>query len=183
MREKQHRATLDAAMLGSDKMAVYTVHEPPGQGSGGLSYAMRFVFIRDAFSWGAFLFGPFWMLRHRMWLMLAIYLGAAAVLGVAARLVGGSSGLWIFLALLVALFLGVEGASLRRWTLDRRGWSGRGVVIGDDLEAAERRYFDAWIARERSPRAVPRVAAGGGRVPASGSPEVIGLFPESGVRP
>ena len=34
---------------------------------------------------------------------------------------------------------------MRRWTLARRGWKNLGVVVGDDLEAAERRFFDAWV--------------------------------------
>jgi hypothetical protein len=142
---------------------------------------MRFVFIRDGFSWGAFLFGPFWMLRHRMWLMLAAYLGTAAALGFAVEWVDPSMTLWGLMGLLLALFVGVEGTTLRRWTLDRRGWVGRGVVVGDDVEAAERRYFDAWIAREESPRAAATSAI---RSPlhTSSSPGVIGLFPESGMQ-
>ena len=33
----------------------------------------RFKFVRDGFSWGAFLFGPLWMVRHRLWLVLVLY--------------------------------------------------------------------------------------------------------------
>src|SRR5262249_39216639 len=150
-----------------ERMPVYTVHEPPRSSGDPLSHAMRFVFIRDGFSWGAFLFGPLWMLRHRMWLILTVYLGIAAALGLAVEWVGPSMALWSLTGLLLALFVGIEGTTLRRWTLDRRGWAGRGVVVGDDVEAAERRYFGAWIAREESARvAVPATSASAPRMSA-----------------
>ena len=52
---------------------------------------------------------------------------------------------------LIALLIGFEGPTLRRWTLARRGWINHGVVVADDEESAERRFFDAWIAREARP--------------------------------
>ena len=53
-------------------MAVYTVHEPPLRGAPAPD-PERFVFVRDGFSFWALLFGPLWMLRHRMWLVLLGY--------------------------------------------------------------------------------------------------------------
>jgi hypothetical protein len=161
-------------------MAVYTVHEPlPRQGDM-RAHAMGFVFVRDAFSWAAFLFGPLWMLRHRMWLALAIYLVVAFVLALAVDLVGASAGLTVLVGLLLALFLGMEAASLRRWALDRRGWAARGVVVGEDVEAAERRYFGARMVRDQPPAATTK-PDGTAPMPASAAPEVIGLFPDPGV--
>src|SRR5262249_57475782 len=54
-------------------MAVYTVHEPPLKRDELAVDPDRFVFVRDGFSFWAFLFGPLWMLRHRMWLVLLGY--------------------------------------------------------------------------------------------------------------
>jgi hypothetical protein len=56
-------------------MAVYTVHEPPPKPYEQASDPERFDFVRDGFSFWAFLFGPLWMLRHRMWLVLVGYVG------------------------------------------------------------------------------------------------------------
>ena len=46
--------------------------------------------------------------------------------------------------LLIALLMGLEAATLKRWTLARRGWRQLDVVIADDEDAAERRFFDRW---------------------------------------
>src|SRR5258708_6987549 len=51
-------------------MSVYTVHEPPLPAGAAASDVERFAFVRDGFSWWAFLLAPLWMLRHRMWLVL-----------------------------------------------------------------------------------------------------------------
>src|SRR5258707_14497536 len=59
-------------------MAVYTVHEPPPKRFEQASDPERFDFVRDGFSFSAFVFGPLWMLWHRMWLVLLGYIGVSA---------------------------------------------------------------------------------------------------------
>ena len=81
---------------------------------------------------------------------------------------------------LVALLIGFEAGTLRRFTLARRGWTNVGVVVGDDRELAERRFFDAWV-RTEPPAPSGGTAAGSGLRMAPLSPEVIGLFPEPGA--
>ena len=61
-------------MWWSGTMAVYTVHEPPPKRFQSEPDPDRFVFVRDGFSFWAFLLGPLWMLRHRMWLVLIAYM-------------------------------------------------------------------------------------------------------------
>ena len=86
--------------------------------------------------------------------------------------------------LLVAILLGLEGATLRRWTLRRRGFRNVGVVVGDDLEEAERRFFGTWVARDHvqpaPPPQAPPAPPTGPRVPRAHS-DVVGLFPEPGA--
>ena len=45
----------------------------------------------------------------------------------------------------MALILGFEASSLRRWTLERAGWTMVGSVTGPSLEASERAFFDNWL--------------------------------------
>jgi len=159
-------------------MAVYTVHEPPRRNDDALAHTERFVFVRDGFSWPAFLFAPLWMLRHRLWLAFVVYLLVVFALGAATRILG--AGDWVLaISVLVSLLVGFEASTLRRYGLARRRWNTVGVVVGDDLEAAERRFFDAW-ASGRVPRPAPAPAAG----PAAPAPTgpIIGLFPEPGAR-
>ena len=54
--------------------AIYTVHEPPLKPDESAPDPDRFVFVRDGFSFWAFLLAPLWMLRHRLWLVLLGYL-------------------------------------------------------------------------------------------------------------
>lgn len=128
-------------------MAVYWVLEPPAGSKGGGVTPERFVFLQDGFSWAAFVFGPLWMIRRRLWLGLLGYVVILVALEAAIRLVGAPSGARIAVAFLFALLIGLEGASLRRWTLVRRGWRDLGVVVADDREAAEWRFFSAWTDR------------------------------------
>jgi hypothetical protein len=163
-------------------MSVYTVHEPP-QRYADAPDAERFVFVRDGFSFWAFLFGPLWMLRHRMWLVLIGYVVISIAIQILVRASGAAAATGSFIALLV----GLEAGTLRRFTLSRRGWKNIGVVSGDDLEDAERRFFDAWIGRAVAqpapPAAVATPIAPANPMPrAPRAPDVVGLFPEPGAR-
>ena len=64
-------------------MAVYTVHEPPLKRYETDADPERFVFVRDGFSFWAFLLGPLWMLRHRMWLAARMRRVLSAILAFA----------------------------------------------------------------------------------------------------
>jgi hypothetical protein len=165
-------------------MAVYTVHEPPLKG-GATPEPERFVFVRDGFSFWALLFGPLWMLRHRMVLVLLGYLAVVAALAILLR-VSGSAGVGSTVWTLLALLLGFEAATLRRFTLRRRRFRNVGVVVGDDLELAERRFYDAWIRGSSRDQAATRDEAvatySAARLPDPSSP-VLGLFPEPGASP
>jgi hypothetical protein len=83
----------------------------------------------------------------------------------------------------VAILVGLEAATLRRWTLNRRGWKNIGVVVGEDVESAERRFFADWIGTNQTmPQAgIGKASASGAvRMPKDDSQDIIGLFPESG---
>jgi hypothetical protein len=166
-------------------MSVFTVHEPPLRAADSVPDPERFVFVRDGFYFWAFVLTPLWMLWHRMWLVLLIYLivavGANSVMHYADLDAGGV----VAVQLLISLLVGFEASTLRRFTLARRGWKNVGVVAGDGAEAAERRFFDAWATSAAS-RAAERSSAASAAPPPS-SPRaaqpsgIIGLFPEPGA--
>ncbi len=165
-------------------MAVYTVHQPPLRANEDAPAPERFAFVRDGFSFWAFLFGPLWMLRYRMWLVLVLYVALAVLLQLGLHLVGAAEGVRVMTALLIALLIGLEAATLRRFTLARRRWREVGVIVSDDLEAAERRFFagfgPSWpgsAAGERTREPVPPVAPRR----ADSAPDVVGLFPDAGA--
>jgi hypothetical protein len=161
-------------------MAIYTVYEPPLR-STDARYPDRFVFVRDGFFWSAFLFAPLWMLRHRLWPALVLYVAVAVAIGAGAQFFRLPAGITVAVGFLLSLLIGFEASTLRRWALARHKWTNVGVVVGDDLELAERRFFDAWIRH-----APPWRSAQPNPAPSLRSPpesDVIGLFPQPGGRP
>lgn len=165
-------------------MSVYTVHEPPEA----LPDAERFVFVRDGFSFWAFIAAPLWMLRHRMWLVLAGYVLLTIVLIPLLVLLGASDVALAVVALSIALLVGLEASTLRRFTLWSHGWRNVAIISGHDVEDAERRFFDSWLRRrsgqsESNEAKPPPLPPSGTNTPrASQSPDVLGLFPEPGAR-
>jgi hypothetical protein len=168
-------------------MPAYTVHEPPlRDGDDDAAAADRFVFVRDGFSMWAFLFAPLWMMWRRLWLVLLLYVVLIVALQVGLWALGASGLVKFIVGVLVALLIGFEGPSLRRWTFARRGWINHGVVVADSEEAAERRFFDAWVGREARTAAPVATAGMSPQMPyrtAADPPDVIGLFPEPQSRP
>ena len=167
-------------------MSVYTVHEPPSRAGAATPDAERFAFVRDGFSWWAFLFAPLWMLRHRMWLALIGYVVVAAAIEIPVKMSGAPALASSLIGILLGFLVGLEAGTLRRFTLNRRGWKNLGVVSGDDLEDAERRFFDAWLRRTNSPSGAPHAPTPPPSPAAlfrrgTQGPDVIGLFPEPGA--
>jgi len=169
-------------------MSVYTVHEPPLRAAQATPNPERFIFVRDGFYFWAFVFSALWMLWHRMWLILLIYVAVVVGLETSLRYLGVSRPLLGFIGILIALLVGIEAATLRRFKLARRGWKNIGVVSGDNLEDAERRFFDAWIRRTSGARPEPTASPSGpppspppSAPRASPAPDIVGLFPEPGA--
>src|SRR5258708_28604881 len=102
-------------------MTVYMVFEPPRRGADPVKHAERIVFIRDRFSWSAFLFAPLWMLWRRLWLVLIGYVVVIAALMVGLTWLGAGPNAQFWALALISLLIGFEAATLRRWTLLPRG--------------------------------------------------------------
>ena len=162
-------------------MPVYTVHAPSAPAS--REDTDRFVFLRDGFHFWAMVFGPLWLLWHRLWLVLLGYLAVGTVLVVALALLGAPSNARGAVLLLLALLMGLEAASLRRWTYSRRKWQFIDFIVADDKESAERQFFHRWT-EDAGPSVPPSytvpMTPHPARAPGGGSQGIIGLFPEPG---
>jgi hypothetical protein len=162
-------------------MPAFAVLEPPGQADG-IGHAERFVFLHEKFSLSAFLFGPLWMVSHKLWLELLAYLAGLAIVGPGLLALGVGWPAVIVVLALIQFLLGMEATSLVRSMLTRRGWRDGGVVIADDRDLAERRFFENRFAR-RAKAAAGAPIAPVPLPPAAAAPHrsgVIGLFPEPG---
>ncbi|HET7804501.1 MAG TPA: DUF2628 domain-containing protein [Pseudolabrys sp.] len=165
-------------------MPTYTVHAPQSTRTTDASRATeQFVFVRDGFYFWAFVLAPLWLLLHRLWLALLIYIVGYGALGVGLAVARAPSNVQLIVALLVALLVGFEASSIWRWTLARRRWTTLGFVVAEDAETAERRFFAEWQKRAAEvpspPPTEPKYSAPVRRGPPSPS-DVIGLFPEPG---
>src|SRR5882724_6097750 len=175
-------------------MPVFTVHGPSASG-GDVRLADKFVFVRDGFHFWALVFGPLWLLWNRLWLatigwivvITALHLGLGEL---------GAGRMTIWSAdVMVALLMGLEAASLQRWTFSRGKWRQLDIVIADDEESAERRFFDRWALAQRGANYVSLMVDRGGPPPTRSVPGqpfstpppplpqggMIGLFPEPGA--
>lgn len=166
-------------------MKTFLVFEPASGGKNSET-AEKIVFLREKFSWPALFFTPIWLLWHTLWLGFIAWLIAMFVIGVLTQLFGlhpGATALALWLPSAIAAF---EASEFRRRKLMRKGYKDAGVVVAEDLEDAERRFFEEWVqgaeaAARPQPRPVSPPAPAVAARPVQGNP-VIGLFPEPGGR-
>ena len=175
-------------------MPVYTVHAPVANNMD-FRATDRFAFVRDGFHVWAAILGVVWLAWHRLWLALIGWIVLMAVIDIAFVKLGVGGGIVFLVDVLLALLLGFEAASLKRWTLSRRKWRQLDIVVADDEEAAERRFFDRWTARQNMTSNDQLAVDRGAPPPTRDIPgqafskppspprddDIIGLFPEPGA--
>jgi Protein of unknown function (DUF2628) len=122
-------------------MPVYTVHAPRSYGTDVRTTPDRVVFVRDGFSIWAFLLGPVWLIWNRLWLALCGYIALQLAIEFALRFIHATQDTRFFVMFVIALLMGLEASTLRRWTLARRKWRQLDVVVARNREEAERRFF------------------------------------------
>jgi len=123
----------------------FAVHEAPNPPADRLERAVGLLFLKDGFSWPAALFTPLWLIAHRLWWALLGYLALVGLLFAAGSALALDAG-WVVLGLAALnLFVGLEAAPLRTWSLTRRGFSDLGSVTGRTLPECERRFIEAWL--------------------------------------
>lgn len=156
-------------------MALYSVFLPRDRSPEAVERGI--VLVRDGFSFSAMIFGPLWFLRHREWLGLIGWLLIAVLIGAGRTFAGPvvTGGL----ELIFVIATGIVAADVRRLSLWLFGHEELGAIEGDSIEAAERRFFEAWLPGR--PALTPTTAMPAGRSPARAD-GVPGFFPDSGVR-
>jgi len=103
-------------------MRSYTAHTKPDYPP---------VLLLEAWSWGAAIFGPFWLLAHRAWIP-AMAFGAAVLL----VMVLAPPGLGGLIGLGFGVLAGLLGRDAVRWSLERRGYLLTHVLAARDEDSA-----------------------------------------------
>ncbi len=117
-------------------MAFYSVH----LSGSGPEAAAEAAFVHQSFSWKAFFFGPFWLVRHRLWIALLVWAALYLVLILAARwLLSADAAFFIGLAL--QILLGLEAARLREAKLAAQGYHLAEIIAAPASDQAEIAFF------------------------------------------
>jgi len=116
---------------------IYTVHVRQWSAS----TDREAVFVREAFSWGAFFFSVLWALRYRMWLTAIFLFAVSVALSLASDLLQVDPITESALGVALALIIGWEANDWRRRSLARRGYVTAAVIAAENLLEAERRFF------------------------------------------
>jgi len=131
-------------------VTAYTVHQPLISAPDPLAQADQLRFVKDGFSWLAFLFPILWLIFHRMWLVLGVYLIAVSSLELVSAVIGLNEVALGVLAIATGFIVGSEGNNLRRWTLERSGHRMIAAISGRNLEVCELKFFSAWSPETRT---------------------------------
>lgn len=116
-------------------MRFFTLHERPADGGSDV------IAVASGFSWIAAFVPMIWLLWHRLWLGLALYLLFGLLLGAALDFGGIAEPAALVIGLAVSFLIGAMAADFRRWTYQRRGWRMLGVVMARNVDEAEARYM------------------------------------------
>lgn len=140
-------------------MRFYTIHERPAQTAGGDADVLA---IASGFRWWAAIMPIVWLLWHRLWLGLTLYLLFSVVLGTALALGDIAEPAATAIGLAVSLLIGFSAADYWRWTLERRGWRLVAVLRADAAVDAEELYL-----RNRGVGGAARAAAPSPHIPSA----------------
>lgn len=117
-------------------MMSYYVLTPPGSSNP----EKDTLFIRDGFSWMAFLFPLPWLLVRKLWMIAGVSV-IFYLLSVLAAEYWGLDALPLAFSFILSLWTGLEGGHVRAHWLVRKGWDLKATVAAEDVDEAEALYF------------------------------------------
>ena len=130
---------------GRERRQSYTVHERPDAPVDRVDRAEALEFVKDGFSFGAFVLPLVWLATHRIWMGVLAYLAVVAAVFAVATAVGLPPLVPALMLLAVHLIFGNEADEILRGHLTAQGWSLVGQVTGTGPLDCERRFFDNWL--------------------------------------
>jgi len=123
---------------------IYTVYSQP------TGAPEDVVFVREGCAWWAVLFGPFWFLYHRLWLLTGAYVVLLIVMGFTFTALALNQVVQSVIDLVITLAIAASANDLRRWHLERKEYVEVDLVGAPDLTTAEEVYFSRYAARNKS---------------------------------
>jgi hypothetical protein len=139
------------------------------------------LFIRDGFSWLAFLFPLPWLLVRRLWLVAIVAIALYAVSVYLAETYRFDA-LPLAFSFVLGLWTALEGGETRVRKYERLGWQVERVIGADRLADAEEIYFAEKAASARNRTAEPLPALPQGKPMHEASAVALGLIGPQGGR-
>jgi len=139
------------------------------------------IFVRDGFSWLAFLFPLPWLLVRKLWLIAAM----AVALYVASIYLAESyrlDTLPFAFSFVLSLWVALEGGQARIRRFERLGWQVDRVVGAVTLSDAEAIHFAETAARARTQPTEPLPALAPGKPLTASNVVALGLIGPQGGR-
>ena len=128
-------------MIFCSKIRIYTVHINPE-----LPHAVeKSIFVREGFSWKAFMFGVLWTLYNRLWTISIALVAVMTLLGMAEEHKFISASSLSILQIALSLYVGFSANDWYRDSLARRGYITSDIVASDSDLRAQQRYFERVI--------------------------------------
>ena len=126
-------------------MRIFTVHiKPYSPAADGEA-----VLVKEGFCWPAALIPVLWALYRRLWRWVIILLAAQVGIGLASDALALGTAMQIPIAVAFSAYVGFGSNDWRRAGLARRGYALADIVVGKNMLAAERRYFQRAVTRMR----------------------------------
>jgi hypothetical protein len=127
---------------------IYTFHDPAPDTQPSTDHAVRIVGIKDGIAWWALPVPFIWLVWHRLWRALAVYVVAVVAIGIIIEFLPLSVSADVLIGALFNVAVAVQGNDLRRAALMRRGFSEVAAVSASSMVEAECVFFDAWARGE-----------------------------------
>jgi len=119
-------------------MRVYSVHIR--RLGGGADKDL--VLIKEGFSLWAALFNVIWALWHGLWVVALGLFVVGVVLALVTSAAGADPTTKAAVSVAFDILVGFVGNDLRRWTLERRGFTEAGLVSAGNADGALQRFLD-----------------------------------------
>lgn len=102
---------------------------------------MDYIFIKEGFSLGAALLGPFWLLIKGNWPGAGMFFALLILISIALNALGFNAAAITGLLFAVQIAFGFFARDLQRFDIERRGYRFIDIVNGKNLDECETRFF------------------------------------------
>ena len=156
-----------------ERTRSYTVHEQPRPPADRIDRAEALAFVKDGFSWPAFILPELWLISRGIWLGLLAFVALVVAILALSSVLGVPPSVQVGVFVLVHLVFGNEADEIQRAHLATQGWAMIGQVTGTGPLDCERRFFDTWLP------SVPMVASAAALDPGTPARSAPPLTPAS----